>query len=158
MKRFTANCLLVLVTASVLCIFIRPAAARNKKPKSFTPKAAARQVAKRVNQIRKQHGLRTLKYDPRLGKAALLHSTDMKKHEFFGHNSPVKGHRTFFIRAKLFKTNASAENIAKGPKSPGGVVAMWMKSKGHRKVMLNPKHRRIGVGKSGNRWTQLFGR
>jgi uncharacterized protein YkwD len=82
----------------------------------------------------------------------------MKKNKFFSHNSPVKKHRTFFMRAKIFKTSASGENIAKGPKRPGGVVDVWMKSKGHRKVMMNPAARRIGVGKHGTRWTLLVGR
>ncbi len=42
--------------------------------------------------------------------------------------------------------NAAGENVAYGNVSPAGLVAMWMRSSGHRANILNPKFNRLGVG------------
>ncbi|CAG8703899.1 42489_t:CDS:1, partial [Gigaspora margarita] len=34
----------------------------------------------------------------------------------------------------------------------------WMNSQGHRENILNPNYKHFGIGRTGNYWTQLFGR
>lgn len=110
-----------------------------------------------LNQQRRQQGLAPFEVDAALCMAAKGHSHDMQRIGFFSHDSPVPGRRSFMDRAKLARTSASAENIAKAGNAPAA-VAMWMKSQGHRQNILNPNNRRIGIGRSGNYYTTVFGR
>jgi uncharacterized protein YkwD len=110
-----------------------------------------------LNQHRRQQGLAPFEVDAALCRAAKGHSHDMQRMGFFSHDSPVPGKRSFMDRAKLARTSASAENIAKAGNAPAA-VAMWMKSQGHRQNILNPNNRRIGIGRSGNYYTTVFGR
>ena len=67
-----------------------------------------------TNRQRKKHGLHVFKHSPALEKAALMHSDDMVKLNFFSHTSRVAARRTMGMRLKLVGiSNAfSAENIA----------------------------------------------
>ena len=55
----------------------------------------------------------------------------------------------------------AAENIARGQKSLGRVLAGWMKSPGHRRNMLHPRMRYFGLAaaKNGGRnyWAMVLG-
>ncbi len=109
-----------------------------------------------LNQIRILVGMKPLAIDMKLVKASRGHSSDMKQHKFFSHTSPLSGKKTPWDRAKLAGTRASGENIAAGTNSGRGAIHMWWNSPGHFKNMLG-KHRRIGLGKNGRLWTQMFG-
>ncbi len=93
----------------------------------------------------------------KLAAAARDHSRDMKRLKFFSHTSPVPGKRSFFDRAKRFGVRASSENIYTG--RADGLIAHtgWFHSPGHHRNMLG-RHTRIGVGRSGVYFTQMFGR
>jgi uncharacterized protein YkwD len=108
------------------------------------------------NLTRNLLGLRPLAIDARLCAAARDHSADMRRLKFFSHTSPVAGKKTPWDRAKRFATKASAENIFAGPRDGVRANKAWFHSPGHLKNMLG-KHRRIGVGRSGGYFTQMFG-
>jgi uncharacterized protein YkwD len=101
-------------------------------------------------------GLQALEIDPALVAASRGHSADMEKLNFFAHDSPVPGRTTPWDRAKLVGTSASAENIAAGHADGVSASRGWWHSPGHHKNMLG-EHRRIGVGRSGALWTEMFG-
>jgi len=111
-----------------------------------------------TNQARQEHGLPPLEIDLLLVQTARDHSRDMEKHDFFAHESPLPGKKTFTDRAKRFGANASAENIAATNGGGSRAVEMWLKSEGHRANIMSEKAKRIGVGRSGKYYTQLFGR
>ena len=98
------------------------------------------EVFKLTNLVRKQHGLETLKLDPKLIATARDHCRDMQTHNFFAHESPVEGKATPFDRATHFGTTANAENLA-----------------AHRSNLLHPEMTRCGVGRVGGYWTALYG-
>lgn len=53
----------------------------------------------------------------------------------------------------------AGENIAKGQNTPEFVMKSWMDSPGHRKNILNPKFKEMGVSRDefcNNIWTQMF--
>lgn len=110
-----------------------------------------------LNLTRNLLGLRPLQIDLALTAAARGHSADMERLDFFSHDSPVPGKATPWDRARLAGTSASGENIALG--CIDGVVAngMWWHSPGHHRNMLG-EHARVGVGRSGKHWTELFGK
>jgi uncharacterized protein YkwD len=121
----------------------------------FDPEEAAAIIE--TNKQRVDKGLPPLAVDRGLCLAAADHSADMEKLDFFDHESPVEGKTTPADRAKNFGTTAAAENIAQA-KSGEKAVEMWMDSDGHRRNILDPYYRRIGVGRSGKTFTQMFGR
>ncbi|GAB6165409.1 hypothetical protein JCM19992_14090 [Thermostilla marina] len=101
-------------------------------------------------------GLNPCVIDLRLCAAARDHSNDMKTLKFFDHNSPVPGKKLPWDRAKRFGTTASAENIAMGFHDGAAANMGWFHSPGHHKNMLG-KHKRVGVGRVGSYYTEMFG-
>jgi uncharacterized protein YkwD len=108
------------------------------------------------NLMRQLLGLSVLKIDLKLCDAARDHSADMRKLNFFAHESPVAGKKTPWDRAKNFGTSASGENIAMGYADGNAANLGWFHSPGHHKNMLG-NHRRIGLGVSGQHYTEMFG-
>ncbi|GAB4155980.1 MAG: hypothetical protein Tsb009_32860 [Planctomycetaceae bacterium] len=115
------------------------------------------EVFKAINVIRKQYQLPTLRHDSRLSLAARDHSRYMSRSGNFSHYSSVPGKGSFMERARAFQTTAISENIAWDGGTARSVVQMWMNSPGHRANILDPSARRMGIGKSGVYWTQMFG-
>lgn len=113
--------------------------------------------AEDANRLRMLAGLPALLLDPKLCKAALIHSEDMFKHNFFAHDSPVKGRRAFTDRAREAGTTVSAENIAMGNQDPMGANKAWFHSPGHFMNFFRTGFTRIGFGTHEKRYTQLFG-
>jgi uncharacterized protein YkwD len=109
-----------------------------------------------LNLTRNLLGLPALAIDLNLCLAARDHSADMEKLNFFSHESPVDGKRTPSDRAKLAGTRASAENIYTGSTSGKKANDGWFHSPGHLRNQMG-KHMRVGVGRSGKLFTQMFG-
>lgn len=110
-----------------------------------------------ANIMRLLAGYNALEIDPKLCAASRDHSKDMETHRFFAHESPVKGKRTPWDRAKNFGTTGSGENIYMGSTDPIAANLGWFYSPGHHRNMFNPGHRRIGLGQHNRHWTQMFG-
>ncbi len=110
-----------------------------------------------LNLIRTVLGLQPLMIDVKLCDAARDHSGDMDKQGFFSHTSPTTGKETPWVRAKLFGTTAAGENIYTGTTDAMVVTNGWFHSPPHHKNMLGQYHR-VGVGRSGKLFTQMFGR
>ena len=106
----------------------------------------------RINDIRRARGLSELAYDARLQAAAMNHSTEMYRMNYFEHTSPVAGRETLKERIQLEgigNFRIAGENLAMGP-DIGDIAArfveMWMDSPGHRDNILTEAYRFTGVG------------
>lgn len=110
-----------------------------------------------VNEWRLLLGLNALLIDPKLSDASRGHSEDMSKHKFFAHDSPLPGKKTPWQRAANEGTKASGENIYMGSSAPASANKGWFYSPGHHKNMFKGSHQRIGLGRYGRHWTQMFG-
>ena len=110
-----------------------------------------------TNRQRVDEGLPPLVVDPALCRAAADHSFDMIEHRFFSHTSPIKGKEKFTDRAKRFGTTSGGENLTIAG-SGRDAVKNWMASPGHRANILKKTYRRIGLGRAGQVYTQMFGR
>jgi len=130
-------------------------AANARTARDIDPEEAAAIAC--CNHYRVLAGLSALEIDLRLCAASRDHSKDMETEKFFSHSSPIEGKHRFSDRAKLMGTTASAENIYSG--SVKGTIAQksWWHSPGHHRNMMGD-HQRIGVGRSGRLFTQMFGR
>ena len=114
-----------------------------------------------VNEQRRKNGVAALTYSYELEAVGKAHSEDMLKNHYFSHNS-LDGKTPFDrMRAAGISFGYAAENIAAGQQGPDEVVNSWMNSEGHRKNILNPNYKKMGVGIAyggsyGIYWTQEF--
>lgn len=106
-----------------------------------------------LNEQRRAHGLRPLRLDGKLGRAARAHAEDMVAKRYFAHES--KSGATFATRIKRTgwtksrRSYTMGENIAWGGGSlatPRAIVRSWMNSAGHRANILARDFRFIGIG------------
>lgn len=114
-----------------------------------------------TNQIRRKYGLNLLKWDFQLIEASQNHSRDMDKNKMKMKISHT-GSDNSTLRVRVEKTGyrgffALGENVAWGQQTPKKVLESWMNSPGHRKNILNPNYKEIGVGYVNGYWTQIFG-
>jgi len=110
-----------------------------------------------LNEHRLSHGRPPLVYDPALESAIQGHCMHMAWHEFFSHDAPEYVVGSPWDRASLCDADAHGENIAWGYESPKDVMTGWQWSPGHNANMLNGNFARVGIGKYGTYWGQLFG-
>lgn len=99
-----------------------------------------------------------VQWDDNLASAAYKHSIDMNENDYFDHES-LDG-RTFSdrINESGFDGNPQSENIAWGYGSEEAVVEGWINSEGHCKNIMRATSTHIGVGRSGDYWTMVFGK
>ena len=106
-----------------------------------------------LNKARRAHGLRRLRANPHLLRAAERHSRSMVLSGFFSHVDPGGLSSLDRIRLSGFLRHARAwacgENIGygEGPtSSPRSMMQSWMNSAPHRANILTPGFRAVGVG------------
>jgi uncharacterized protein YkwD len=100
-------------------------------------------VLAEMNAIRARHGLRPLRSDARLARASRAHVLDLLARNVFEHGDVFGRLRRSGAPGPLF-----GENLAMGPSSDGPrqFVRMWMNSPPHRRNLLRPGWRRVGIG------------
>jgi uncharacterized protein YkwD len=102
-----------------------------------------------INAQRARHSLAPLTENPMLQRAAELHSLDMAARDYFEHETPDGVHPDARIVRQGYPPILVGENLAWGElakSAPASVVEMWMQSPGHRRNILEPKYREIGIG------------
>ncbi|MCW2926310.1 MAG: hypothetical protein JWM86_278 [Thermoleophilia bacterium] len=118
-------------------------------------------VLELVNAERAKAGLVALAYDAQLDAAAEGHTARQAAVGVMAHDGIGDGDPGSRIRATGF-TRAWGENVATGQLSPEQVVAEWMASPGHRRNIMDPDFRRLGVSAGQSTtgrtyWSQSFG-
>ncbi len=105
------------------------------------------QVLATVNRIRARRRLPLLETQPQLDSVAQSHAEDMLRRRYYDHRTPEGASPRERVRdAGYRKASRIAENIAKGLFTPTEVVERWMNSSGHRRNILEPTTREMGVG------------
>jgi uncharacterized protein YkwD len=97
-----------------------------------------------MNEARMAHGLRPLHADRRLEHAAREHSSKMLRTGILFHGAFDARIRSVGVRAPRV-----GENLAWGAgrlSRARTVVRMWLASPGHRRNLLDPGYRLVGVG------------
>jgi uncharacterized protein YkwD len=105
-----------------------------------------------MNKSRARRGLRGLRMNKRLAKAAMGHSRDMVEGGYFSHFSRSDGDIVSRLRRTGYMRGARAwfvgENLAWGAgdrSTPRAIWRAWMRSSGHRANILG-RFREVGVG------------
>lgn len=104
------------------------------------------EMLRHVNAFRSIHGLSPLSIDLRLNSAAQSHAEDMADRDYIAHVSPdgdTVGQRA--TRAG-YNWRRMLENLAAGHLTPAEAVESWKGSPGHRRALLDPEIRELGVG------------
>ncbi len=96
-------------------------------------------------------------WNDQLEQAALQHSTDMYRKNYFSHISSEGSNGGDRLDAIGYKWIAYAENIGMGYTSEKEVVEAWVKSPSHCKNMMGKDYKEMGVARVGLYWTQDFG-
>jgi len=128
-------------------------------PRAAPAPAPAAAVVAATNVERRNAGCPAVQTDARLTAAAQAHASDMAEHGYFSHVS-LDG-REFNDRVGATgHPSPGGENIARGQDGAAEVVAAWMNSPSHRRVIEECSFTGIGVGfdARGNYWVQNFGR
>jgi uncharacterized protein YkwD len=100
-----------------------------------------------VNSTRAAYGLRPVRYDATLERAARAHSADMVRNGYFSHGAFRQRMAAFHTRGPL-----AGENLAWGAGSfatPQAVIREWLASPAHRANLLRAGFERIGIGAAG---------
>ena len=108
-----------------------------------------------VNQERIKAGVKPLRFNDKVYKAAMIRAKEC--HKYFSHIRP-NGKDCFTALSEAgVKQNYAGENIAVGFSSPKSVMGGWMQSSGHRSNILNPVFTDFGCGVCNTgEWTQFF--
>ena len=124
--------------------------------------ANEQQLLDLTNQSRANSGLPMLRMDPRLCRAARLHSANMARYNSMSHYLEGKSHQHRTQEAG-YPSSMVAENVCYSQGNPQAAINTWLNSSGHRANMLSYQYSDLGVGigYSSNGqpyYTQVFGR
>jgi uncharacterized protein YkwD len=114
--------------------------------------ALERPIVDRINVVRRSHGLRPLAVSFGLARAGNAHSVAMGRGGFFSHDSadgtPFWRRVQRYYPSAGYSTWAVGENLlwSSGDLTARRTVRMWMRSPGHRAVLLSRRWRQVGIG------------
>jgi uncharacterized protein YkwD len=130
----------------------RECSAKRVQPASVARRVVVRSILCLLNKKRTERGMGRLKPDSEQRRAASRHNRLMVRSKCFAHRCPGEGDLvTRLTRASYLPCSCAwgvGENIAWGTGSratPKATVRAWMRSPGHRRNILNPEYRHIGV-------------
>lgn len=95
-------------------------------------------------------------WNDKLAIAALRHSFDMYRNNFFSHNSSNGDNVGDRVIREEFRFRCCSENIAKGYKTESDVFFAWLSSDGHCRNMMSAKFNQIGIARVGDYWTMVL--
>lgn len=133
-------CLLLLATSL-------SAVLRNTHPDVLgvsTANISIDQMLSITNQRREEKGLRPLKLNNDLSKAAAEKAKNMFAHNYWAHVAPDGTTPWYFIKNSGYEYLYAGENLARGFTTAPDVVEAWMNSPSHRENMLSENYDEIG--------------
>jgi uncharacterized protein YkwD len=142
----------------VLLVGLAASLAGQARPAATAPSASERlraldqAILAQLNAVRADHGLRPDAISADLQEAAVFHSRSMLDDGFFAHES--KDGSSFVVRLKRFYSPgrhtvwSAGENLlySGAEIDAEAAVKAWMASPPHRRNMLDPSWRDVGIG------------
>jgi uncharacterized protein YkwD len=106
-----------------------------------------------IARVRAGHDARRLRADPQLDLAAARHATDMVERRYFSHTSPGGGDLADRAQRAGYAARGCSWRVGEilawgvGPRSTAaGTVRAWMRSEGHRRILVSRRYRELGLG------------
>lgn len=149
--RFPLLCGLLAVVAAIAAGGVAPATAATSEGTTVSDSAPLESaVLAELNVVRRAHGLKPLRRSVGLAAAAHVHSRAMAQHGFFRHDS--RDGSSFAERVQRFYGPSGqgswsvGENLLWATRlSAADAVQLWMQSPPHRRNILTPRWREIGL-------------
>ncbi len=98
-----------------------------------------------------------LALEPRLTRAAQLHSDDMQATGTVSHTGSDGSSLADRVDRQGYSWSALAEDIAYGYPTPSAAVDAWLASPGHCSAIMGAGYQDLGAGVAGTYWTLDFG-
>ncbi len=144
--------LAIALLSALVALLLIPASSRAL----VQPTRAEKSVIRFVNRERTRRGLKPLKLEASLVRAARAHSRQQARRGILTHRSANgDGAARRLIRQgyrrRGFRLWSVGENVARGRSgsltaTPAGAVCLWMGSTVHRRVILRRNARDVGIG------------
>jgi uncharacterized protein YkwD len=99
-----------------------------------------------------------LALEQRLGRAAQLHSDDMRATGAMSHVGSDGSTLRQRVDRQGYPWVALGENVGRGYATPESVVNAWLASDGHCANVMDAGFSQLGAGESGRFWTLVFAR
>jgi uncharacterized protein YkwD len=147
------TCVLAAAAASSPAAAASPCAHASASPAKVSSASASRALRCLLNRERARHGLRAVRFEPRLQRAARAHAADMAARDYFSHVSPEGSTLDDRVRRTGYLDRVArwtiGEAIAWGARrlgSPRAILRGLLDSPPHRAILLDPSFRDVGVG------------
>jgi uncharacterized protein YkwD len=122
----------------------RPASPRPSVPAATAP-AEHQSIVEAMNRERTSRGLRPLRLNSQLSRAAEDRVGDMLAKHYFDHVSPDGVEPFVWATRRGYEYRMIAENLALGYRGASGIVDGWMSSPGHRQNILTRDFDEVGI-------------
>ena len=130
-----------------------PCAHASASPAKLSSASASRALRCLLNRERARHGMRAVRFEPRLQRAAKAHASDMAARHYFSHVSPEGSTLDDRVRQTGYLDRvvrwSIGEAIAWGARrlgTPRAILRSLLNSPPHRAILLDPSFRDVGVG------------
>ena len=151
--------LIAVLITGLLLLVVAPAAS------AITLTKPEKQLLTLINKARAKRGIPALKVNAKLQRAARAHSSQMIAKDYFSHNSANgEAFSKRLIRFGYTQTGCTSwkagENIAYGAGllgTPQAIMKAWMKSKGHKALILNRGLKECGIGRAAGEFKTVEG-
>jgi uncharacterized protein YkwD len=145
----------VTVVALLATVVVAPAA----NASSRHPSRVESTTLRLINQAREAKGLKPVRLDTRLWRAARHHTRDMLRRQYFAH-----GATSDRLSRYVHGGGVIGETLAWGSgsyASPASTVRSWLNSPPHRRILLDRDFRFVGIGSrggrfAGQRWARVY--
>jgi uncharacterized protein YkwD len=129
----------LLVAAAALALFLPSTASARIAPETTPVPALETALVLKINALRARYGRRRLAASGALVRVARAFGRQMLAGGYFDHRR---------FERRLAGLSAAGENLAwfVGPASADRAVALWLASPPHRRNLLSPVWRRVGIG------------
>ena len=115
-------------------------------PTPASASSASARMHDAINRARVARGLRPLRHAPILSRSASIYARSLVSHRGFSHSGGFLGSRTFRTRSEVLALQTG------GTVNVRRVLSAWLRSPGHRAVLLNRRFRYLGVGLATGRY------
>ncbi len=153
---------IIVLLAIMSCLFVIPSDAHTQSYSDVSPE----QMVRAVNYIRtngckcgrkRMPPVGPIKWNDKLEYSAATYAAEMARTKRFDHVSRNGDNVGTRLDRANYYWQYSGENIGLGQTSFKQALEDWIKSKSHCEMIMDPRMKDMGIGRSGKYWVQHFG-